>query len=283
MKLTASIVTYRTPLDELGKCLESLRRDGVCRVYVIDNSPDDSLRSYITSHPAGDIVEYVDSHDNPGYGAAHNIALRRAIEENTSYHLVINSDVYFDRGVLPGIVEYMDSHPDIGLLQPRIISPDGSEQFSSRLLPTPLDLIGRRFLPGFLSGPRNRRYLLADRPAGATLNIPYHQGSFMFFRVDVLSKTGLFDERFFMYPEDIDITRRIHALSPTIYWPGVTVTHAHRASSYHNLRMLRIHAVNIIRYFNKWGWFYDRSRRYFNQRLLKEIATMTRQAEQGQH
>ncbi len=283
MKLTASIVTYRTPLDELGKCLESLRRDDVCRIYVIDNSPDDSLRSYITSHPSGDIVEYVDSHDNPGYGAAHNIALRRAIEENTSYHLVINSDVYFDRGVLPGIVEYMDSHPDIGLLQPRIISPDGSEQFSSRLLPTPLDLIGRRFLPGFLSGPRNRRYLLADRPAGATLNIPYHQGSFMFFRVDVLSKAGLFDERFFMYPEDIDITRRIHALSPTIYWPGVTVTHAHRASSYHNLRMLRIHAVNIIRYFNKWGWFYDRSRRYFNQRLLKEMATMTRQAEQGQH
>lgn len=282
MKLTASIVTYMTPHDELGKCLESLRRDGVCRVYVIDNSPDDSLRSYITSHPAGDIVEYIDSHKNPGYGAAHNIALRRAIEENTSYHLVINSDVYFDRGVLPSIVKYMDSHPDIGLLQPRIISPDGSEQFSSRLLPTPLDLIGRRFLPGFLSGPRNRRYLLADRPAGATLNIPYHQGSFMFFRVDVLSKAGLFDERFFMYPEDIDITRRIHALSPTIYWPGVTVTHAHRASSYHSLRMLRIHAVNIIRYFNKWGWFYDRSRRYFNQRLLKEMATMTRQAEQGQ-
>lgn len=119
MKLTASIVTYRTPHDELGKCLESLRRDGVCRVYVIDNSPDDSLRSFITSHPAGDIVEYIDSHENPGYGAAHNIALRRSIEERTSYHLVINSDVYFDRGILPSIVEYMDRHPDIGLLQPR--------------------------------------------------------------------------------------------------------------------------------------------------------------------
>lgn len=272
MKLTASIVTYKTPREELWTCLESLRRDNVDCIYVIDNSPDDSLRNLIASHPAAGIIEYISRHDNPGYGTAHNIALRRALDENTRYHLVINSDVYFESGTLPKIMGYMDLHPKTGLIQPRIISPDGSEQFSSRLIPTPFDLIGRRFMPGFLSTSRNRRYLLADRPPHTTLNIPYHQGSFMFFRVETLKKSGLFDERFFMYPEDIDISRRIHAIASTIYWPEVTVTHAHRASSYHSMKMLRIHAINMIKYFNKWGWFIDPGRRHYNQQILNDIA-----------
>ncbi len=94
----------------------------------------------------------------------------------------------------------------------------------------------------------------------------------MFFRVETLKKSGLFDERFFMYPEDIDISRRIHAIASTIYWPEVTVTHAHRASSYHSMKMLRIHAINMIKYFNKWGWFIDPGRRLYNQQILNDIA-----------
>lgn len=93
----------------------------------------------------------------------------------------------------------------------------------------------------------------------------------MFFRVSALVKTGLFDERFFMYPEDIDLTRRMHELFPTIYWPDVSVVHAHRASSYHSVKMLRIHAINMIRYFNKWGWFHDPSRKRFNTKILDSI------------
>lgn len=272
MKLTASIVTYKTPHDELGECISALKRNGTARIYIIDNSPDESLRDFISTLPANNIVEYIARHDNPGYGTAHNMALRRALEEDTQYHLVINSDVYFEDGTLPKIIEYMDLHPDTGMLQPRIISPDGSEQFSSRLIPSPFDLIGRRFMPGFLNTTRNRRYLLTERPKGVALNIPYHQGSFMFFRVEILRKSGLFDERFFMYPEDIDISRRIHALCPTIYWPEVTVTHAHRASSYHSIRMLRIHMVNMFRYFNKWGWLLDPERKCFNKRILRQIS-----------
>lgn len=276
MKLTASIVTYNTPEDELGQCLDSLSHDGVEHIYVIDNSPHDSLKTFLESHPAGNMTEYIPRHDNPGYGAAHNIALRKALANKTEYHLVINSDVYFGKDTLPQILAYMNRHPDTGQIQPRIISSDGSDQYSARLLPTPSDLIGRRFLPKAITRRRNRRYLLTDRPAGATLNIPYHQGSFMLFRVAALEKTGLFDERFFMYPEDIDISRRMHALFPTIYWPEVTVTHAHRASSYHSFKMLRIHVVNMIRYFNKWGWFHDPSRRRFNKRILDTIATINR-------
>lgn len=271
MKLTASIVTYNTPEPELRKCLDVLKRNGVERIYIIDNSPTDNISEIISSHPAGSITEYIPRHDNPGYGAAHNIALRKAIDNDTEYHLVINSDVYFADNVLSEITEFMDSRPDTGLLQPRILSTDGSDQYSARLIPTPLDLVSKRFLPRALCQSRIDRYLLKKRPANMTLNIPYHQGSFMFFRVNALKKTGLFDERFFMYPEDIDISRRMHSSFLTLYWPKVTITHAHRASSYHSFRMLLVHATNMIKYFNKWGWFFDSSRKKYNKEIIDYI------------
>lgn len=274
MKLSASIVTYNTPPEELSTCLEDLARDGVEHIYVIDNSPSDGLRSHVGSLASGDITEYIHRPDNPGYGAAHNIALRKALAARTRYHLVVNSDVSFDTGTLPRITGYMDRNPMVGQLQPRILYPDGSEQYSSRLVPTPLDLINRRALPGFIGRARNRRYILADRPKDTPLNIPYHQGSFMFFRMSALEKTGLFDERFFMYPEDIDLTRRMHASFLTMYWPEVSVIHDHRASSYHSFKMMRIHMINMIRYFNKWGWFHDPQRRLFNKRLRAHISSL---------
>nr|WP_304642651.1 hypothetical protein [uncultured Muribaculum sp.] len=82
-----------------------------------------------------------------------------------------------------------------------------------------------------------------------------------------MKRVGLFDERFFMYPEDIDLSRRLHRMYRTIYYPGITVVHRHRAASYHNSRMLWIHIVNMMKYFNKWGWFFDRERKEFNARL----------------
>jgi len=73
-----------------------------------------------------------------------------------------------------------------------------------------------------------------------------------------------------MYPEDIDITRRMHAKYKTIYYPDVSIIHDHGAESYKNIRMLRIHIVNMVKYFNKWGWYFDKERNLFNKRILNE-------------
>lgn len=103
------------------------------------------------------------------------------------------------------------------------------------------------------------------------MNVPYHQGSFMFFRLECFKKVGLFDERFFMYPEDIDITRRMHKWYRTMFVPSVTIVHAHRAASYKSKKMLKIHMVNMIKYFNKWGWIVDKERSAWNRKLLEEL------------
>lgn len=260
---TVSIVTYRTDRQELLACLDSLRCDEVKRIYIVDNGAERRIQNFVTNIPR---VEYIPLR-NPGYGAGHNVAIRRALAINADYHLVLNSDVRFEPEVLPRLIAVMNARRKIGQLQPRLVYPDGSRQPAVRMLPTPLDVFGRRFLPNFIFSGRNKRYTLQHLDPDVEHNIPYHQGSFMLLRTDALRCVGLFDERFFMYPEDIDLTRRIHRYYETIYYPSETVIHAHRAGSYHSKKLLAIHTWNMIRYFNKWGWWCDSERRRFNAPL----------------
>lgn len=217
-------------------------------------------------------VIYIPS-DNGGYGAGHNKALRRSLDSGCGYHLVLNSDVEFSPDILNRAVAYMDAHHEVALVHPRLTYPDGREQYTARMLPTPLDVFARRFLPGFLFRARDRRYTLAFVDRAETVNVPYVQGSFMLMRCRALEETGLFDTRFFMYPEDIDLTRRLHARYKTLYWPEIAAVHKHKASSYGNLKMLRVHIVNMIRYFNKWGWFFDGDRHRVNRALLQSLSS----------
>jgi GT2 family glycosyltransferase len=102
------------------------------------------------------------------------------------------------------------------------------------------------------------------------MEVPYLSGCFMFLRVAALKKVGLFDERFFMYPEDIDLTRRMYKEFKTVFYPEVEITHQHARESYKSLKLFYIHIVNMIRYFNKWGWFFDKERRIVNQRVISQ-------------
>lgn len=265
--ITVSIVTYKTDTEELKKCFASLSSPQVLKIYVVDNSSLQYLADFCNEQEK---VEYITS-ENVGYGAAHNKAIRKALEAGVKYHLVLNSDVYFEPESLERLSEYMDSHDDVAQVQPNIIYADGRMQYTCRLLPTPANLIFRRFLPKKMVERMNYRYMLKMFDHQSELNVPYHQGSFMFFRLECFKKVGLFDERFFMYPEDIDITRRMHKYYRTMFWPGVTIVHAHRAASYKSKKMLKIHMWNMCKYFTKWGWLFDKERSEWNKALLKEL------------
>lgn len=268
MIITASIVAYKTDHDELLKCIDSMRKNGISPIYISDNSPSDELQDFCSQL---DGVEYIFNNANIGYGPGHNVAIKRAQEINAKYHLVINSDVYFDEGVIDKITAYMEKNKDVAQVQPNVIYPNGEEQYTCRLLPTPTNLIFRRFLPSSMVKKMNYRYMLKFWDHKTEANIPYHQGSFMFFRIKCFEKVGLFDERFFMYPEDIDITRRMHRHYRTMFYPEVTIVHAHRAASYKSKKMLKIHTLNMIKYFMKWGWIFDKERTEWNRKLLSEL------------
>ncbi len=265
--ITVSIVTYKTELEELDKCLNSLTSSLVSTVYIVDNSNQKYIAEFCKRY---ENVVYIGS-ENVGYGAGHNQAIKRALESASDFHLVLNSDVYFEPNTLKKLADYMVENPDVAQVQPNVVYPNGEMQYTCRLLPTPVDLIFRRFLPSSWTEMMNERYQLKFHDHKTEMNIPYHQGSFMFFRTECFKKVGLFDERFFMYPEDIDITRRMHKYYRTMFWPEVTIVHAHRAASYKSKKMLKIHMVNMIKYFNKWGWLWDKERSEWNKQLLKEL------------
>lgn len=268
------MVTYNTDISEVLHCMYCLAVNGVLDIWMVDNSPkENDIHATVAAIPMlGKVrLRYIHLPHNPGYGAAHNCAIREALAEGSEAHLVVNTDITFEPGTIDRLAALLASDSRIGQISPRIISPDGTQQFAQRLLPTPFDVFGRRFLPKFIMAGRNRRYMLTQRDDTTTANIPYHQGSFMLFRAQALKDTGGFDERYFMYPEDIDITRRIHSKYLTIYYPDVSVVHNHRASSYRSMKMLWMHCRNMIKYFNKWGWWCDGERRRVNRATLQSM------------
>ena len=283
--ITASIVTYNNNLLDLEGILRSLLVSPVQKVWIIDHSDifiglEDELQEYkrkdevyLQHEGRGFQMEYI-REENKGYGCGHNVALRLAIEEGSRYHLVVNPDVWFGSEVIPALWRLMEEDETIAQIMPKVLFLNGSVQCLAKLLPTPVDLFSRFFLPGKLIAKRNSRFELRHSGYDKQMNVPYLSGCFMFFRISALQKEGLFDERFFMYLEDADITRRLHVKYKTLFYPSVSIYHRFSRLSYHNWRMSLVHIISVIKYFNKWGWFYDRGRRRFNKRLLRNLKNM---------
>lgn len=264
---TASIVTFHTSHSDLKRLIDCAMQSPIDKLYIVDNSSNDELRDFVKSNIR---IQYIHSL-NLGYGSGHNVAIKKSIEADAKYHIVLNPDIYWEGDVIGTLAKYMDSNPDVGQIMPKVFYPNGDLQYLCKLCPTPFDLIFKRFLPEKLTQKRLDKFQLRFTDYDNPMNVPYLSGCFMFFRVSALKEVGLFDERFFLYPEDIDITRRMHAKYKTMFYPFASIVHAHAAASKTNKKMLKIHIVNMIKYFNKWGWLFDRQRSEFNNQLLKEL------------
>jgi len=266
--LNISIVLYRPQWEQevLPLVTELLRVKSLRMIYLLDNSDNSGSPVLPGFSVLSDRrVRYMPMPANLGYGKAHNIALRESVQSRTEYHLVMNSDIRVQAADIDAMHDWMTAHPEVGHLMPRVLNPDGTQQYLAKRLPTPFDVFGRRFLPARLIARRNARYELRDLDLTQPVNAPYLSGCFMFLRTKAAVEAGLFDERYFMYPEDIDLTRSIHRHYLTLYQPTWTIVHAHARESYNNKHMLRIHIQNMCRYFNKYGWFFDQERSRFNQ------------------
>lgn len=267
-KMTASVVIYANVLVDIQQLLTGLREpQHILRWVVVDNGSSDEIRDAVQQ--MGGI--YVRPAMNLGFGRGHNLALKLLDGVDTPYHLILNPDIVFDSDALGRLADVMDSHPDVGLVMPKVLYPDGSNQHLCKLLPAPIDLVLRRFLPGPWKGLARKRtasYELRFLDADAPAYVPSLSGCFMFARRSVLQAVGGFDERFFLYMEDVDLCRRMLGVSRLLYWPGVTVEHVHQMGSYRSRKLLFLHIRSAIQYFNKWGWFMDATRTQINRGTL---------------
>lgn len=268
--ISGSIVLYNNERNVLFEAINSfLDSKIVSYLYLIDNSPSNGLKNIIDDFR----VIYIHNPSNPGFGAAHNIAIKLAIQNNADYHLILNPDAYYGRGVLEELTEYMEDNRDIGNIMPKVLYPNNDIQHLCKLLPTPYDWIGRRFNPfkGIVEK-RNDLFELRFTGYDKIMDVPYLSGCFMYLRMAAVNKVGFFDEGIFMYGEETDLCRRlIDGGYRTVFYPRVHIYHHFEKGSHKSWRLTKIGMQSAIYYFNKWGWFFDKKRRLINKSILEKL------------
>lgn len=229
------IVHYETS-ELLARCLTALREsEGIesFEIRVVDNgSQGFDPQTYASILPN---LQMIQNPENRGFAAASNQGLRAAAGR---YVLLLNPDTMVEPDAIWRVVEYLDSHPEVGCATARLVLPDGQLDLACRRsFPTPAVAFFRMTLLSRLF-PRSRlfgRYNLTYLPEDVESEIDSPCGAFMMVRSEVVDAVGLLNEVYFMYGEDLDWAFRIKAAGwRIVYLPTAVVHHLKRASSSRN-------------------------------------------------
>jgi GT2 family glycosyltransferase len=266
---TASIVIYKTKAEEIIPLIECLVNTILNNIYIVDNFPiskmDILLKGISTK------IIYIPMQSNIGFGAAHNIAIRKALEAESTYHFIINPDIIIKENVISPMIKYMHENKNIGMMMPKVLNLDGRVQYLPKLLPSPFSILLRKmkFIPNY--NRLMKKYELRDMDV--VCNVPFVSGCFSLLNLELLEKLEMpgYDERFFLYFEDFDLSRRFHQKYKTIYYSLVEVYHGYGNGASKNLRLFMIFIFSAIKYFNKYGWLFDMERKKVNRQILNEL------------
>jgi N-acetylglucosaminyl-diphospho-decaprenol L-rhamnosyltransferase len=247
---------------ELTRCLTSLRsaESSRIRTWVVDNAQVDDLHRTMADHHG---VQVLRPPSNLGYGGAVNFAVAH-LPDDVEFVLVTNPDVRFTSSCLAAMVSHMREHPGTVIVGPRIRTPDGSIYPSARALPSLTVGTGHALVHSIWPGnPWSRRYLQHDVSSDedvAPKSVGWLSGACMLVRRSVFEQLGGFDERFFMYFEDVDLCERVHERRWEVeYVPSSVVVHIGGTSTAAEpTRMLRAHHESAYRYlakrYHQWYW-----------------------------
>ena len=266
-KLVGSIVIYNTDFNEVkGLITEFYKEELGQQLVVIDNSNTGYLKEKILS--LNGKIDYITAENN-GYGCGNNIALRKYAGKS-EYFLILNPDISIFFEDLKKLINYADEKKEFGIIMPKITYPDGKIQYLCKLLPKPINLLGRRFLfkCSFFKKIDNI-YELKFTKYNNEMIVPVLSGCFMLCHYNNLLKENGFDERFFMYLEDVDLSRRMYKYK-NFFYPDISVIHTHNKESYKTWKMTFIHIKSAIKYFNKWHWFLDKERNEINNSIMEK-------------
>ncbi|MDD5274116.1 MAG: glycosyltransferase family 2 protein, partial [Methylovulum sp.] len=228
--LSVFIVTYNSA-PQLRPCLDSLRAQtlGDIEIIVVDNaSRDDTVAIVRNDYPE---VQLLANPSNLGFANANNLALTVA---HGRYVVLLNPDAVIPPDTLQQAVKLMEKTPDAGMGGGLLQGPQGEWQPSARQFPS---LLNEALVLSGLAGrfPKSRFFGRFDRswadPSVAAV-VDWVPGAFAILRRSLLTEIRLFDSRFFLYYEEVDLCRRIHDANFNVYyWPELVITHIGGASS----------------------------------------------------
>ena len=226
-QFTVSIIILTWNSEQhIGTCLASLERGlGTfsSEVIVIDNGSSDRTRSIIADALPG--VRLVSNPENRGVAPARNQGIRLA---QGKYVLILDDDTVVQPGALDCLIRYMEAHEEVGLCGPKLTGADGALQLSCRRFPTLIDKLARR-LPAVLVRNVTRATEMTDWDHGTVRAVDYVIGACQLIRRSALQEVGLFDERIFYGPEDVDMCLRLQQAGRlVVYNPEAVVVHEER-------------------------------------------------------
>ena len=258
MDISVIIVNWNVR-DLLRRCLASIEKyRGILSVesIVVDNASTDGSASMVQKEFTG--VKLFRMPKNLGFARANNRALAKA---QGRYLFFLNPDAELTPGALEALVAYMDAHPEVAVAAPRIENPDGTYQrgsirreptLSSQLL---IILKLSHLLPRVHA---LQRYYYADFDPAREQMVDQVMGSAMFFRRSALDTVGYFDEKFFLWFEEVDLCRRVRQSGAAIcYLPQARVIH-HGGASFRQEVLITKQLIwyrSVVHYFYKhFGW-----------------------------
>jgi GT2 family glycosyltransferase len=273
MKLSVLIVTWNSAAD-IEACIDSINFGSEFEVIVVDNASSDATRDKLGAYHH---LKLVANGSNYGYAHANNQGIQLAAGE---YVLLLNPDTKIELGTLDALASYLDAHPAVGAVAPRLVSPDGATQFSIRSFPTVSslfwELIGFAYL--FPRNPVFGRWKMKYFDYGHTAEVEQPMASCLMIRRAVLELLGGMDEQFPIFYNDVDLSKRMaEAGWKTAYLPDAQVVHRHGASTKQvRAKMIQESHRSAFRYLRK----HDRSGMFWLKAVvllpLLEITSLLR-------
>ncbi len=250
LELTASIVLYKNDIEVLKKTINSfLKTPIVKKLYLIDNSPTRFFKDKFRS----DEIEYIFLNKNVGFGSGHNQVIEK-IKSKSNHHLILNPDVVFSTNVIPNLITVLKNEDSAVMVAPKVVYPNGNHQYSCRKFPSLFELMVRR-LPLFNSVFKSiiERGEYRDKDLSKPFYAEYISGCFQLYKTQMFVEINGFDERYFMYMEDVDICRKIFSKKKkSLYYPENFIIHSFEKGSSKKIKLFYYHIKSIIQYFYKW-------------------------------
>ncbi len=250
-EVTIAVINYNTK-DWLGACLKSVLKMAPLashELYVIDNASTDGSVEFVKKEFPD--VHIIENAGNLGFSAAANQALRTS---HAKYVLILNTDTEVDQEAVDILVEFGDAHDDMGVAGPLLLNTDGTVQLSGRRFPSFLDAMIHAFLGIIWPGnPYSVRYQMLDWDRMSERTIDWVSGAAMFMRREAARDINFFDERFFMYVEDMDLCYRLWRKGWKVYFcPAAKVVHhIAKSSEQSSARMIIEFQRSLYRFYAK--------------------------------
>ena len=269
--LSVSVVLHNSPLALLNSAIQSLHRSAQAAfqanclarvtVYLIDNLSQESYRAELTQEitgwPQSEFfdIQYLPLASNRGFGAGHNEVLQRLASD---FHLVLNPDVELQDDTLRMGLTLLLGNEDVALTSPKVFSGGGDQEFLCKRYPSVLVLLLRGFAPRFLRrlfrqqlAAYEMRDLCQDE---GQVNVAIASGCFMLVRTPDLRAIGGFNEDFFLYFEDFDLSLRLGKVGRLVFDPDMRIIHHGGYAANKGRRHLRYFITSGIMFFNRHGW-----------------------------